>query len=96
MWRPVCVSSQQVVSANAPTLQVCSHPLELCYVLLSLSTDSPLLDWRLRAMSSAFGGNRGVAPKAPEKGVFPLDHFGECKKARAADTPILNEHLYTQ
>jgi cytochrome c oxidase assembly protein subunit 19 len=28
---------------------------------------------------SAFGGARGLAAKAPEKGVFPLDHFGECK-----------------
>ena len=30
----------------------------------------------------AFGGARGLAPKPPEKGVFPLDHFGECKKVR--------------
>ncbi|WZN59074.1 cytochrome c oxidase assembly protein COX19 [Chloropicon roscoffensis] len=30
-------------------------------------------------MAAAFGGSRGVAAKAPEKGVFPLDHFGECK-----------------
>lgn len=28
----------------------------------------------------AFGGARGLQAKAPEKGVFPLDHFGECKK----------------
>ena len=27
----------------------------------------------------AFGGARGYQPKPPEKGVFPLDHFGECK-----------------
>ncbi|PKA49559.1 hypothetical protein AXF42_Ash004099 [Apostasia shenzhenica] len=26
----------------------------------------------------AFGGNRGVAPTPPEKGVFPLDHLHEC------------------
>ncbi|KAG8072719.1 hypothetical protein GUJ93_ZPchr0006g43917 [Zizania palustris] len=26
----------------------------------------------------AFGGNRGVRPVPPEKGVFPLDHFHEC------------------
>lgn len=26
------------------------------------------------------GGGRGVQAKAPEKGVFPLDHFGECKE----------------
>lgn len=28
----------------------------------------------------AFGGSRGYQPRAPEKGVFPLDHFGECKQ----------------
>ena len=28
----------------------------------------------------AFGGARGNAPKPPEKGVFPLDHLGECKE----------------
>lgn len=27
---------------------------------------------------SAFGGGRNLQPKPPEKGVFPLDHFGEC------------------
>lgn len=32
-------------------------------------------------MSSAFGGPRTVS-RAPEKGVFPLDHFGECKKVK--------------
>ena len=26
---------------------------------------------------------RTLVPRAPEKGVFPLDHFGECKEARA-------------
>ena len=31
----------------------------------------------------AFGGARGYQPRAPEKGVFPLDHFGECKSVRA-------------
>lgn len=30
----------------------------------------------------AFGGSRGYQPRAPEKGVFPLDHFGECKQVR--------------
>jgi len=29
---------------------------------------------------SAFGGPRGVGARPPEKGIFPLDHFGECKK----------------
>lgn len=33
-------------------------------------------------MSSAFGGSRTVS-KSPEKGVFPLDHLGECKQASA-------------
>ena len=28
----------------------------------------------------AFGGARGYQPKPPDKGVFPLDHFGECKQ----------------
>lgn len=31
----------------------------------------------------AFGGARGFQPRPPEKGVFPLDHFGECKSVRA-------------
>ncbi|KAI3977587.1 hypothetical protein MKX01_000500 [Papaver californicum] len=26
----------------------------------------------------AFGGNRGMKPVPPEKGVFPLDHMHEC------------------
>mmetsp|Transcript_33123 Transcript_33123/g.45903 ORF Transcript_33123/g.45903 Transcript_33123/m.45903 type:complete len:83 (+) Transcript_33123:376-624(+) len=25
---------------------------------------------------------RGAQPKAPEKGVFPLDHFEECKSVK--------------
>eukprot|EP00898_Chlorokybus_atmophyticus_P003836 jgi/Chlat1/4453/Chrsp29S00329 len=32
------------------------------------------------AAGGAFGGSRGLQPQAPEKGVFPLDHFAECKK----------------
>ncbi|KAF8400863.1 hypothetical protein HHK36_014166 [Tetracentron sinense] len=28
--------------------------------------------------SDAFGGNRGLRPLPPEKGVFPLDHMHEC------------------
>ena len=27
---------------------------------------------------------RRLAPRPPEKGVFPLDHFGECKEAMTA------------
>ncbi|XP_043721978.1 cytochrome c oxidase assembly protein COX19-like [Telopea speciosissima] len=26
----------------------------------------------------AFGGNRGLRPVPPEKGIFPLDHMHEC------------------
>ncbi|VYS50202.1 unnamed protein product [Arabidopsis thaliana] len=26
----------------------------------------------------AFGGNRGLRPIPPEKGIFPLDHLHEC------------------
>ena len=37
----------------------------------------------------AFGGARGVQSKAPEKGVFPLDHFGECVEVRVSE-PLLN------
>ncbi|EFJ13059.1 hypothetical protein SELMODRAFT_49815, partial [Selaginella moellendorffii] len=33
------------------------------------------------AAGGAFGGSRGVKPVPPEKGVFPLDHFHECKPA---------------
>lgn len=28
----------------------------------------------------AFGGARGYQARPPEKGIFPLDHFGECKQ----------------
>lgn len=38
-------------------------------------------------MSAAFGGPRGSGSKAPEKGVFPLDHFAECQKVRYTRTP---------
>ncbi|XP_010521914.1 PREDICTED: cytochrome c oxidase assembly protein COX19-like isoform X1 [Tarenaya hassleriana] len=29
--------------------------------------------------SGAFGGNRGLRPVPPEKGIFPLDHLHECE-----------------
>ena len=32
------------------------------------------------ASGGAFGGARGLQPVAPEKGVFPLDHFQQCKE----------------
>ncbi|KAK9806987.1 hypothetical protein WJX72_009630 [[Myrmecia] bisecta] len=40
----------------------------------------------------AFGGARGVAPKPPEKGVFPLDHFGECKQLKEAYMQCLRDN----
>mmetsp|Transcript_25343 Transcript_25343/g.70897 ORF Transcript_25343/g.70897 Transcript_25343/m.70897 type:complete len:117 (-) Transcript_25343:220-570(-) len=43
-------------------------------------------------MSSAFGGARGTAPKPPEKGVFPLDHFGECTESMRAYLKCLKEN----
>lgn len=33
----------------------------------------------------SFGGARGFQPRPPEKGVFPLDHFGECKSVRGGE-----------
>mmetsp|Transcript_2243 Transcript_2243/g.6673 ORF Transcript_2243/g.6673 Transcript_2243/m.6673 type:complete len:92 (-) Transcript_2243:2523-2798(-) len=40
----------------------------------------------------AFGGARGLKPKPPEKGVFPLDHFGECKQVMTEYMACLKEH----
>ncbi|WPT12052.1 Cytochrome c oxidase assembly protein COX19 [Picochlorum sp. SENEW3] len=39
----------------------------------------------------AFGGARGYQPKPPEKGVFPLDHFGECTPEKEAYMQCLKE-----
>ena len=36
----------------------------------------------MAAAGGAFGGSRGLQPRPPEKGVFPLDHFGECKDVK--------------
>ena len=41
----------------------------------------------------AFGGARGFQPRPPEKGVFPLDHFGECTKV---GTPAASRHCWRQ
>jgi len=37
-----------------------------------------VLPFRQMSAGGAFGGNRGVRPVPPEKGVFPLDHLHEC------------------
>ena len=39
----------------------------------------------------AFGGNRGVRPVPPEKGVFPLDHLHECDLV-SLQTFFINYH----
>eukprot|EP00892_Ulva_mutabilis_P002485 jgi/Ulvmu1/12237/UM086_0028.1 len=39
----------------------------------------------------AFGGARGLQAKAPEKGVFRLDHFEECKKEQMEYMECLKE-----
>ncbi|WIA12178.1 hypothetical protein OEZ85_012249 [Tetradesmus obliquus] len=41
---------------------------------------------------SAFGGPRGASAKPPEKGIFPLDHFGECKQVADAYLKCLKQH----
>ncbi|KAK9804953.1 hypothetical protein WJX73_002903 [Symbiochloris irregularis] len=38
------------------------------------------------------GGGRGAQAKAPEKGVFPLDHFGECKTLQQEYLACLKDH----
>ena len=40
----------------------------------------------------AFGGARGYQPRPPEKGVFPLDHFGECKDVKEKYMACLKEN----
>lgn len=40
----------------------------------------------------AFGGARGFQPRPPEKGVFPLDHFGECKSIKEQYLHCLKQH----
>ncbi|KAG5000762.1 hypothetical protein AAZX31_08G200100 [Glycine max] len=32
----------------------------------------------MSAVGGAFGGNRGLRPVPPEKGIFPLDHMHLC------------------
>ncbi|KAI8469174.1 MAG: cytochrome c oxidase assembly protein COX19 [Monoraphidium minutum] len=41
---------------------------------------------------SAFGGARGMAARPPEKGIFPLDHFGECKQVAQQYLQCLRRH----
>ncbi|KAF6145723.1 hypothetical protein GIB67_018675 [Kingdonia uniflora] len=42
----------------------------------------------------AFGGNRGLRPVPPEKGVFPLDHNHECDLAKKDYIDCLKSSTY--
>jgi cytochrome c oxidase assembly protein subunit 19 len=44
------------------------------------------------ASGGTFGGARGYQPRPPEKGVFPLDHFGECKHVKEEYMACLKDH----
>jgi len=46
------------------------------------------------ASGGAFGGARGYQPRPPEKGVFPLDHFGECENAKQSYVQCLSENAH--
>jgi cytochrome c oxidase assembly protein subunit 19 len=36
--------------------------------------------------------SRGLPPKPPDKGSFPLDHFGECSDAKVEYMRCLKQH----
>ncbi|KAF8071262.1 hypothetical protein HT031_001345 [Scenedesmus sp. PABB004] len=59
------------------------QPLRLADIDPEVLAELPLAMQHEGSMS-AFGGPRGAGAKPPEKGIFPLDHFGECKQV--ADT----------
>jgi cytochrome c oxidase assembly protein subunit 19 len=42
-------------------------------------------------MADAFGGSR-IQVKAPERGIFPLDHDGECKNQMKVFLSCLKEN----
>ncbi|KAJ7532501.1 hypothetical protein O6H91_13G006600 [Diphasiastrum complanatum] len=46
------------------------------------------------AAGGAFGGNRGLQPVPPEKGVFPLDHLHECRPIMQSYMRCLKENKY--
>ncbi|XP_023643442.1 cytochrome c oxidase assembly protein COX19 isoform X1 [Capsella rubella] len=45
-------------------------------IILGLPFDLEKKFWVF--LGGAFGGNRGLRPIPPEKGIFPLDHLHEC------------------
>ncbi|CAM6086003.1 unnamed protein product [Calypogeia fissa] len=48
----------------------------------------------MASIGGAFGGNRGMTPVPPEKGVFPLDHLHECDEAMKTYMRCLKESSY--
>ncbi|CAF1906540.1 hypothetical protein HID58_047054 [Brassica napus] len=44
-------------------------------MLLSKALQAPI---DFLVAGGSYGGNRGLRPIPPEKGIFPLDHFHEC------------------
>lgn len=48
----------------------------------------------MASTGGAFGGNRGLTPVPPEKGVFPLDHLHECDEAMKTYMKCLKENSY--
>ncbi|KAL4648682.1 cytochrome c oxidase assembly protein COX19 [Arapaima gigas] len=46
-------------------------------------------------MSTAMNfGTKSFTPRAPDKGAFPLDHFGECKVFKEIFMKCLSENKY--
>ncbi|XP_077481228.1 cytochrome c oxidase assembly protein COX19 [Stigmatopora argus] len=46
-------------------------------------------------MSTAMNfGSKSFQPKAPDKGSFPLDHFGECKSFKETFMKCLRERRF--
>ncbi|BBN00847.1 cytochrome c oxidase assembly protein subunit 19 [Marchantia polymorpha subsp. ruderalis] len=48
----------------------------------------------MASIGGAFGGNRGLTPIPPEKGVFPLDHLHECDAAMKDYMKCLKESKF--
>ncbi|XP_053734860.1 cytochrome c oxidase assembly protein COX19 [Synchiropus splendidus] len=46
-------------------------------------------------MSTAMNfGSKSFTPRAPDKGAFPLDHFGECKSFKEKFMTCLRENAF--
>lgn len=55
-------------------IKKCKKVLETCLVLVYVFVKLVILLFA----GGAFGGNRGLRPVPPEKGIFPLDHMHLC------------------